>query len=303
MFNILLIDDEPRYSETLVDLASNFDLQIHRVPDLEAGILELENRFEEFDGVILDGRGLLNSDSEQEEDRHLLEAIRKLDALKARGKYIPAVVNTGFIDRYKSSFETDDLKIFSKNGEEEAMISHLKFLISGSADEMIRGKYPDAFAAFGAGYLPKAKESLLLGVLQAIDSQDLADLRTVFINPLRQLIEAFYTALNELDSDVLPNEYILDGNPNLFYCLRRVTGQEVTTKDRRGNVIKRYPRIDSVLPEYLGWLVTGIQNAAHKFSHDSNDAKATYALQSMAFGIMELLVWFKTFVDKSNHYE
>lgn len=302
MFTILLIDDDKGYSETLVDLASNHDMVIRWISNLEDAMIELQNQFEQYDGVILDGRGMLNAEEDQEKDSHLFQAIRKLDGLKSHGKYIPAVVNTGFIDRYKTSFETEDLKIFSKNGEESSMLRHLKSLIAGSDDEKIRGKYPDAFAAFGDGYIDKSKERYLLDVLKVIENQDFSGLEEHFATPLRKVLEAVYRRINEMDSAWLPNDFIPNGALNLTNCQKYLSGLAVNSMDGR-NVIKRYGRHDSLWPTRIGWLTTGVQGASQNLSHDSMDYPPRYAVQSIAFGIMELLVWFKSFVDKRNYYE
>jgi hypothetical protein len=85
------------------------------------------------------------------------------------------------------------------------------------------------------------------------------------------------------------------GYINSKFCELRLTGKEI-----RNKVEILHPAIQPVLPEHLCILLGPITAVCHGGSHPVDEKELTkYSVSLVMNGIMDLLIWFKQFVDKN----
>jgi len=116
--------------------------------------------------------------------------------------------------------------------------------------------------------------------------------------PLRKIIESVYFKLHEYDDHLLPYGCLRydNGQVNFKYCELRITGREI-----RDNANIIYPKISPVVPEHIQWILGPITKICSIASHADNEKFLTkYSLETVVYGIMDFLIWFKKFVEK-NH--
>lgn len=90
MDRILFIDDDPRYSESLVVwVYEEYGLRLELYDNLEDAISKWDDNPEEYQGIIIDGKGRLTKDSKGDDPSHLKEALKKISERKGKGKYMP----------------------------------------------------------------------------------------------------------------------------------------------------------------------------------------------------------------------
>lgn len=288
---VLFIDDNPRYANPLIDIAFNHHhIELIYYEDWEQGKSALISQPDNFQAIILDGRGKVNQDDKGDNPKHLSIAIQDIKDLQQKGIHINYVVNTAYLEELSSYFQVEYMV---DKMDTERLFAILKQLIYTSDIHRIKSLHATVFATIGNGYLPKICEELLINALLPIENNQLT-LNT--LNLGRQLIEHVYMRLHEYDDNLIPYEFFRyeKGHINLKFCELRLTGKEIRNK---GDVL--YPAIQTVLPEHLCIILGPITAICHSGSHPSNEKVLTkYSLSIVMNGIMDLLIWFKQFVDK-----
>lgn len=294
-FRVLLCDDDEPYAKSLAPLASMYGFDIHYFQTWEEAQAELEQRFDLYDAIILDAKGQKNSASVRNDIRALTSAVRWLQRKEGEGKYIPYVINSAFVET-SESIGYSDIDHFDKTqSQEKELFSRLKELITSKDAFSIKKKYKDVFEVFGGKYLPIADSNKFLRALQL---QEKGLIEQKDFNTLRDLLEALYLRLNQIDSKLLPNDLIAEGRPNLDWSWRFLTGLKTDVKKGEAT-LNTYLAKPSIVPRHIGSSLIYIKNITSNFSHNSEDYWTKYAFSSTVLALAEVLVWFKKFVDRT----
>lgn len=295
MAKVIVVDDDPRYYEPLIDRALNeYDIELVVKDNWEEAQNHLDDHFEEYDAIILDGKGKVDSDSKGNDPRHLKIALENLNVLKGKGQYIPRYINTAYYDDLNAIF--GDEPMFSKNSEEEKLFQEILDEVSKNDINKIKTRYPDVFECFGDNYLSSVDENRLLEVLLSIENKTWDPESLV---KLRKVIENIYLFLHDTDEDIIPFSCVNyeHRRVNFEYCSRALKGMEIR---RNGELI--YKPDSRIVPEHLGWLVQPLDKVCSISSaHDYKDLEHVniYTIQTVTFGVMEFLIWMKNYVDEN----
>lgn len=299
MIKILLIDNDKLYADSLVDTANMFSFEIEHFQGLEEGLSELESRIFEFSGIILDGRGWLSEDKPTEVDKHVHMAVERIKDLRKQNVFIPYVINTGYFERiYEQITEAESELIFDKTKGAEPMLMKLQALIEDFPQHKIRFKYPEAFESFGGKYLPISSQTKMIDLLTWVED---GTLNQNYFNSIRDLIEEMLKRANAIDSiKFLPNSLLKpaqSGRPNLKASELYLTGRQVDL-GKMGcgtGIIQTVP----IFSSHIGWLFSSVTSNSQILSHNYNSGFSKYAFQSSVFALIEILIWFKGYVDKN----
>ncbi|MCF8304110.1 MAG: hypothetical protein K9I94_12600 [Bacteroidales bacterium] len=200
---IVVDDDEPDTRELFEDIAPGLNVEIRAFESWDKTKEFLENQSKGYvDGVILDARGLINSDSSPH-DSHIMEAVKGMNSFG-----IPYAIYSAYTDEL--NFLRAEMKegcVFTKGHNKhkpQDVIEYLKKKIANSDKLKIINKYPEPFQCFGGKYLDKKYERLLLDIITALDSDKLTKPEDILYNPCRILLEGVFIKVNETDEKVLP---------------------------------------------------------------------------------------------------
>lgn len=293
-FKLLFVDDDERYARPLVDWASNsYSMELIHHLNWEEALASLEQNFDEYDAVIIDGKGQKTKEGKVDDPSHAIQAIRDLEIRVGKGLFVPYVV----LSKYHEMRELFDNNVFYEKGvQEDEMFKYLISKINENPTTKIKIRFPEVFSCFSELYVPFNVQDHLIEVLQEIEEN------TWSINsftPLRKIIESIYIRLHEYDDNLIPYGCLRFENNqiNLKYCELRLTGKEIRIK---GNGAVIYPSSDPVIPPHLCLIIGPITNICSKASHvDMNAGFTKYTLLYILYGIMDLLIWFKKFVDQN----
>lgn len=303
-YRILLIDNEKEYCEALKNNASIKGIKLNYKYNYEEGFELLKNNFNDYQGVIFDAKcfkGKLEMDKNEESEVDIYGAIIDLkDLIKSNGnKPIPYCVNTGFGHEFKAQITAMKVPVFEKNNKgRDAMFEYFKSEIDKLPENIIRAKYPEPFSAFGNSYLPIEKENLLINIIKLLEEDTFSNIEEILFTPVRMLLEATYIEINFHYENILPYELLNyeNGRVNLEWCLRKLTGQEISIGRGRETTVL-YVKGDSFVPLHISWFLTTITRITNSKSHDS-EAVSRYTINTILFGIMDYLVWFKNKIDE-----
>lgn len=298
MIKLLLIDNDKKVADSLYDTADRFGFEIEDFQGLEEGLVELESRPWDFQGIILDGMGWMSEDKPKEVSRHVHEAIRRIREMRAQNIFIPYVIHTGHFERiYDQIPEEESELIFEKTKSIEPMFQKLRELINALPNQRLKLKYPDAYSVFGGKYLPIAshnKMHLLLGSLEQ------GSFRQTDFNVIRDLIEEMLKRANAIDNKSFLPDALLKIGPNARLNLKAaelfLSGRKVDFS-KLGLGAGELTAAKSLFTPHISWLFSSTINNSQILSHNYNFGVTKYAFQSSVFALVEILIWFKDYVD------
>ena len=277
----LIVDDDISYVDAIYRLAQNHDIMLTHAESLEyARDIFSRNEHKSISGIILDVVGLRER-NQKVPDNSFIMAASKYFAEHAA--HLPIVVLTGEPDQYRNLKELfkGTMGVYSKGRDEEEMLTFLR----DEARKLDRIKfnieYPEVFEAIRR-YLDDDAENELIDCLKDMDSPDLTVIRKNLGN-LRRLQEKIYIALNKLDRDFVPDEYVVGEIriPTIYKNLaEKGCVERYKIIDRFAEVIFK---ITSDHGAHVPYLVPKYQ-------------PTRYTVKSLVYAMMDLLLWFGSLV-------
>lgn len=296
---VLVSDDNRKLFAPWSEKAARFDIDLNCFDNWEEAQFELNDKWDDYDFVILDGKGKILEDSPEANRKHLITAVNWLKEQKGNGKYKPAVVYTGFYESIEDIVVKDSqiLEIFDKDKSEIEDV--LKFIISQSKktpDRIIKGAHPDVFELFEKQYLDKDVEQMLLSLLKETKEIHGNDLRP-YATKIRSIQESIYKNLNHYFPDILPDHCFKQGNGMVDF---NKTKALLSGREKDNGEIKVDKKKD-IQGQDIENLSNGIYWVSGNIIHYEKDKvyyPSKYAILSLVYGLLEQLFWYKTTVDK-----
>jgi hypothetical protein len=289
IWKVLFVDDDHRYAEPLIDRAYSAGLELEYYDNWEEAFSMLQEDFNKYHGVIIDGKGKLTKDSRGDDQRHVNRAIGDLRELKGKKQLIPFVV----LSKYIELKDTIDEPFFEKGKDEQEMFKYLIRNIQNSETNIIKAKYKDVFEVFELSYLDKTTENHLTEAIKTFENGNLTGGSYTL---LRMILESIYKSLHELDDKLIPYRCLRFDNDkiNFTLCERRLKGLAIN--DRTTHKLL-FPEETPVLPEFISSVISEYTRLFNRSVHaEHNDIITRYTYGGALFFMMDLLLWFKEFV-------
>ena len=286
---VLIVDENYVFEKELKKHSPNIYDFIH-YEDWESAISELQENPEKYDAIIIDAIVKLDEDEKSGDMGNLHSVISEFKALRYSVSRIsiPYIITAANHKKILKIFKNEP--IIDKNDINNLFVE-LKNYISSKDENRIKKNYSEAFEVFGTGYLNFDAEKNLTEVLMNFENNTWS---ANSFNPLRKIIEVVYKSIHEYDDKLLPYSCTgyENGRVNFKYCELRLTG--------RPNTKLGLKEIEPVFPKHIGWLIGPITQVCHIASHVDNERHLKkYSLGTILFGVIDLLIWYKAFVDKN----
>lgn len=296
-YNILWMDDEHDGMSGLNGDAKLNGIILNPYKSLNDGISELKKNYPIYDGVLLDAKFFEYEDdvkgSEDTDNVH-----RAKEALLQLPKKFEVFVLTGQAEAFDDkTFKKAFKKVYKKgiDTDIEQLFSDIKDAADQLSDTQIRHEYSRVFDVCTERYIGEAAAHDLLDLLQYNgDSTDK-------FNQIRKIVEDLFRAFNKYG--LLPNEFV---HPNVALnpSSRFLCGQEQSNST--SNDLKKYKlKEDAVVPEqiahFLRSILTITQGGSHRSKIDAHvgSLKTPYLFKSVLFQLLDVLVWFKQYIDSN----
>jgi hypothetical protein len=147
MIRILLSDDNEPFRKSSREIGAALGFDVSPFEDWENAQVELDANFDQYHAVIIDGKGKLRDSTKSEDTKHLIEAIGWFREQRAKKRFIPVVVYTGFHPEIDSLTNTSDqvLKVFDKSKNKfEDVLQFLKNEVIKLPEQKFRTALPAA---------------------------------------------------------------------------------------------------------------------------------------------------------------
>ncbi len=294
-YNVLWIDDEHETLTGTKGRAKRNGINLVPFKSLD-GIDELERNYTFYDGVLLDAK-FLESDSDIAGSEDTDNVHRAKERILQLPKKFEIFVLTGQAEAYDDrQFTKAFLKVYKKadDNDIEQLFVDIKAAADKQEDTQLRFKHKRAFDVCTERYIGESAGQDLLSLLKIEDSGNTND----HFNTIRKLIEDLFVAFNKYK--LLPAEFIQSG------IALNESSKFLAGKDRDGNYFeeKGFKHLDEThLPAEVSNLIRGLliytQAGSHRSAIDQHIriVQNSYLVTSLVYQLMDVLTWFKIYVD------
>jgi cold shock CspA family protein len=297
-YNILWIDDEHETLTGTKGRAKRNGINLIPFKSLNSGMNELERNFPFYDGVLLDAKFFENEDDVKgtEDTYNVHRAKERLLQLK---KKFEVFVLTGQAEAYEDkTFKKAFTKVYKKGSDEEIdrLFSDIKVAAAKQEDTQIRHIYKRVFDVCNEKYIGELAGQDILNLLKVNDEANIDN----HFNAIRKVVEDLFIAFNKFN--LLPTEFVNPGvalnESSKFLAGKGSDGSHFSEKG--------YQHLEEThLPKQIAFYLRSILSVTQAGSHRSDidlhvkTIKRPYLLKSVFFQLLDVLAWFKMYVDSN----
>lgn len=298
-YNILWIDDKHETLGGTKGRAKRNGINLFGFRSLNGGMSELERNYSFYDGVLLDAKFLENEDDlvGTEDTDYVHRAKEQLLQMK---KKFEIFVLTGQAEAYEDkTFAKAFPKVFKKGSDEEIdrLFQEIKVAASNQKDTQIRHKYKRVFDVCTEKYIGEYAGQDILNLLKIEDESGIDD----HFNVIRKIVDDVFSAFNKFK--LLPSEFVRP-EVALNQSSKFLAGQE---QDERTHAVYKQHRhlekthLPSQIAQYLRNILFVTQPGSHRsnIDHHVRTIKTPFLLKSVLYQLLDVLVWFKMYVDSN----
>lgn len=305
-YNILWIDDEHETLGGTKGRAKRNGINLIAYKSLNGGMSELERNYPYYDGVLLDAKFLENEDDTKgtEDTYNVHRAKERLIQLK---KKFEIFILTGQAEAYEDkTFKKAFTNVYKKGSDEEIdrLFKEIKESAASQEDTQLRHSYKNVFEVCTEKYIGEYAGQDILTLLKVGDKQNIDN----NFNTIRKIIEDIFSAFNKFN--LLPPEFVC---PNIALNQSSIFLAGLEQHEKTHPKYKQHRHLEEThLPgqiiSYFRNILAVTQSGSHRSDIDSHvrAVKTPFLFKSTFFQILDLLVWFKMYVDsnpKINNWE
>lgn len=277
-YKVLWVEDKTDFESKLKERGQKYGIEFTRVTYSEEGKKLLNSKLDDWDFVLLDGRG--TKKGEVQNTRGACEMLREIDVLSATRK-IPRCIFTGYaketdIEMLESLY--GDIAIFSKEETDDPtrpfheMFEYIVSEADRLAERQILNLYQEVFDAVDSLELPDEHKKTLIKMLRSLnflkyrnDCPSGNDLRKIIECICRKLV-----SLNLIPTDCLKGDK--NGNAtselNITDALNYLSGNKTTFLLGKRTA---FGVIDKEGPIICSFMYDSLQKALNYTQKDSHD--------------------------------
>lgn len=297
-YNILWIDDEHVSLGGTKGRAKRNGINLIPFKSLNSGMDELERNYPFYDGVLLDAKFFENEDDVQgtEDTYNVHRAKERLLQLK---KKFEVFVLTGQGEAYEDkTFKKAFTNVYIKGSDQEIdrLFSDIKEAAVKQEDTQFRHNYKRVFDVCTEKYIGEHAGQDILNLLKVKDEADIDN----HFNAIRKVVEDLFLAFNKFN--LLPSEFVSNG------VALNESSKFLAGKGADGSLFseKGYQHVEGThLPKQIAFYLRSILSVTQAGSHRSEidlyvkTIKTPFLLKSVFFQLLDVLVWFKMYVDSN----
>lgn len=298
-YNILWIDDEHETLTGTKGRAKRNGINLIPFKSLNSGMDELERNYPFYDGVLLDAKFFENEDDVQgtEDTYNVHRAKERLLQIK---KKFEVFVLTGQAEAYEDkTFKKAFTNVYKKGSDEEIdrLFSDIRTAAAKREDTQIRHNYKRVFDVCTEKYIGEFAGQDILNLLKVNDDTNIDN----YFNAIRKVVEDLFIAFNKFN--LLPSEFV---TPSVALNQTSIFLAGQDQYENTDAVYKQHKHLQEThLPKqiasYLRSILSITQAGSHRSEIDNyvKTIRTTYLLKSISFQLLDVLIWFKMYVDSN----
>lgn len=297
-YNILWIDDEHETLSGTKGRAKRNGINLIPFKSLNGGMSELERNYPFYDGVLLDAM-IFEYEDDVKGSEDTYNVHRAKEQLLQLKKKFEIFVLTGQAEAYEDkTFKKAFTRVYKKGSDEEIdrLFADIKYAASKQEDTQLRHAYKRVFDVCTENYIGEYAGQDLLNLLKVNDENNIDN----HFNAIRKIVEDLFTAFSKFR--LLPIEFITPG------LALNESSKFLAGKGSDGSffIEKGYQHlVETHLPPQIAYYLRSILNVTQAGSHRSSidlyvrTIKTPFLLKSVFFQLLDVLAWFKMYVDSN----
>ncbi|MSP70552.1 MAG: hypothetical protein EXR20_09790 [Bacteroidetes bacterium] len=307
-YKVLWIDDDCNTTgRDFIGQAEQDDVDITAFESHEEGIAFLEKNLNSFHAVILDAKvkhkkddTVIGLDGLRASRDRLIELNNKVD--------LPYFIFTGQPDYQTNEVFKESYGDFYIKGEDnEKLIEELIKRIDNKEDYILQNEYRRVFEVCSEKYIGTESKKHLIKILASIRKPNEVFDDELYFTQIRIILELMFRAANKLG--LLHNACILNGKVNLSESSLFLAGKETLHLNVRC-CISHFPKLIADSVQSILFITgaashttdPGIKNNIDLLAY-RKIVQTPYLLYGLTFRLMDVLIWFKEYVDLNPNIE
>lgn len=290
MNNVILIDDDPTFCTSFVNIAKTRGINVATGNNLNDLQRLLPSQAHKFAAVVLDIKGIIDENQAIEDSSFIPVALQYLDISIPGFKRFLFTGDKSEYDKFKSLFKKEAVFI-KKPTDQEALLDQLEICIQNFDQFKFKRENIAVFEAFENNKLPAAKEIKMLNILKNYNESNPVNF-TGLIGDIREIHEEVYKSLNSRNKNIVPNRFVnSNGSPSFtadFY--KHLLGNPVRPTFVPSSRVYQ----DSTVQSQTKF----IHSTCSEFLHGSSSTGysiSSYTLKSLINSLMEIIIWSKQY--------
>jgi hypothetical protein len=310
-YNVLWFEDQCKDAnlQEIADKAfDKYSIILNGYESAEEGLKVLDNDFEFIDAVLLDAQFHLKKDdvSGTEDLKGLRQVWNKIIQLEAKGIVIPKFILSGqtrynndetFIDTYGefySKLVPDDLN---------RLFSDIVKVANCRSETQIRHEYSEVFEVCVELKLSNEIQKTLLQILKSIKEPLKTFDDELYFNQIRIILESIFRAANRVG--LLHDKCIPGGKVNLTESALFLSGEQT----KHLEVKCKMSHFTKIISDNVKTMLHITGAASHTVDPNIKNninlseyrklINTPYLLYSLTFQLMDILIWFKKYIDEN----
>lgn len=297
-YNILWLDDEHESLSSTKGRAKSNGINLIGFKSLNSGMSELERNLHFYDGILLDAKFYENEDdiagSEDTDNVH-----RAKERLLQLNKKFEIFVYTGQAEAFEDKTFNKAFKRVYKKGssdERDRLFNDIKLAAATQEDTQIRHSYKRVFDVCTEKYIGEVAGQDILHLLKVNDETNIEN----HFNAIRKVVEDLFLAFNKFN--LLPAEFVTSGvalNESSKFLAGK--GSDGSFFSEKGYQHLEETHLPKQIAFYLRSILSVTQAGSHRSEIDSyvKTIKTSFLLKSVFFQLLDVLAWFKMYVDSN----
>ena len=311
MYNVLWIDDQWDTLDGFIEKAATvYNLSITPYRTSKAGIEAIRSDLDKWDAVILDAKGL---DESENEATDVIGLRKAKDFLLSLSKPIPYFIYTGQTDYLSSDFFKSAFgDFYSKYDGYNKILKAVVEAIEKKVENQTIYNYQDLFSSLESLGISEYTKETFLDILLPLHYKEKEDgFRPVHhYTQLRKVIEYLFRACHRVG--LVPDACISNGIINLNQCSLYLAGK-VAEK-----INLRYGEEgDRIIPKHIERIIRSVLELGNTCSHsvefEDEDKekieelfrsfKSNNLIYGLTLQLSEAVVWFANYIPTHNDKE
>jgi hypothetical protein len=301
-YKVLWIDDDCNTTgRDFIGQAEQDDVDITAFESHEEGIDFLEKNLNDFHAVILDAKvkhkkddTVINLEGLRASRDRLIELNNKID--------LPYFIFTGQPDYQKNEvFKESFGEFYIKGIDNEKLIKDLIYRIERKEDYILLKEYRRVFEVCSEKYIGSESKKHLLQILASIKKPNEVFDDELYFTQIRIILELVFRKANKLG--FLHDDCILNGKVNLSESSLFLAGKETAHLNVRCGK-SHFPKLIADSVQSILFITGAASHTTDPEIQKNIDlltyrktVQTPYLLYSLTFKLMDVLLWFKDYVD------
>lgn len=294
--SVLLFDDKLDYCRQLRLSARNCNIDITYKHSWDNALEELAENHSKYKFVVLDAKSFLREDQTEgtESIDSVIRAMTDIRKLEGQVEHpIPFCINTGYAE-YAETFKATT-RVFEKGSDTDKLFKYITDEVNKLPETKVKNDFARVFNLFEFGYLDRHLESELINVIMRVQNIKDSTEKSV-LRDLRPFLEAMF---NNIDTQIpifFPADCRRGRSIDLGAAIEFISGEPEFNRETKQMDFNNNP----LLPLHLYYLAKAFKNATSDVAmHYTPDQISQYFVLAQFNALMEILVWYKGFMDKN----